>query len=486
MSLTFNNIRKDWIILAKGRVKAPFAPISRGLIEVQGMDGAYLESTRIEPLIINQPIVFETKGDVSALELKDELASWLHTEKAVPLNFDDESDRIYYAVVQNTLADFEKISQFRRGTIEFLVLDGYGYGPEQTLDLPDISTIENKGTAEADPIFELTAKKKATFAMVSNGAEEDSEYNLIGFPADIDEEVVDQKTRLFSERGETLSTWSEEGTQFDNGLVTGGQLGTDGTGIHPLTYGSPGDHKGWYGPALMKEIDPIQDFEVEMRLRANTSRPDELYRIEFYLYDENFNVLGKMAIRDFSVTMDRYAGEGRVGEFLGAGRNYLISQENYLREGTHFHGLVRMRRIGQQFEFYVARLKTGVDEGRHHDILNVNFNDVNNEYQGRLKHVQINIARHTDGPSASVPRINAISVYKLNTVTVDQTPYILDVGDKVLFDHKNEDLLINGEPRNDLKNFGGSFFKLQKGFNNLIVTPSDTFDSEVTFRDKYL
>jgi len=84
-----------------------------------------------------------------------------------------------------------------------------------------------------------------------------------------------------------------------------------------------------------------------------------------------------------------------------------------------------------------------------------------------------------------VPRINAIKVTELKEVKVDETPYILDVGDVVTFDHKDEDLLINGEPRNDLKNFGGSFFKLQKGYNNVVVTPSDTFDAKVKFRDKY-
>lgn len=484
--MTFNSIRKPWLYLLEGRQKSPFVPVRNNLITVTGMPGAYVGSKGTDVLYINQPIGFIVKDDEHALQLKDELASWLVTDRAVPLEFDDEPGRIYYAEIEGTIDDFNRFVDQRRGVITFLLADPYGYGPEQAQPLNDIDIVENKGTAPSDPIFELTATKKSTFAMVSLGADEDSEYNLIGTPADVDEVLVDEKTLLFSERGETLNTWSESGTQFDGGLVTGGQLGTDGTGIHPLTYGSPGDWKGWYGPALMKEINPVQDFEIEMRLRANTNRPDELYRIEFYLYDENFNVLGKMGIRDFSITMDRYAAEGRVGDFLGAGRNYLINKDNYLRVGTHFHGLVRMRRIGQQFEFYVARLRTGEQEGRHHDILKVNFNDVDNEYQGKLKHVQINIARHTDGPSASVPRINAINVYELNTVTVDQTPYILYPGDVVTFDHKDDDLLINGEPRNDLKNFGGSFFKLPKGFNSVVVTPADTFDTEIKYRDRYL
>src|SRR5690625_458063 len=144
-----------------------------------------------------------------------------------------------------------------------------------------------------------------------------------------------------------------------------------------------------------------------------------------------------------------------------------------------------MRLVGNKLEFYDARLRTGEQEGRHNDTLMVPFVDVNNEYQGKLRYVQINIARHTDGPSANVPRINAIDVYELNTATVDQTPYILDEGDVVVFDHKNDDILVNGEPRNDLKNFGGSFFKLNKGFNTIIVSPENTFETKLRFKERY-
>ncbi len=417
----------------------------------------------------------------------DEVSAIIKTTEYVPVVFSDEPNRTYYceyAGAEESL-EYHHIG-IHRGTI-FLLRDKDKYGPEKTLTFPaDIVKVENTGTAEADPIFEMTAKKKATFAMISNGDDENANYNLVGRPADIDEKLVDEKTTLVYERGESLSSWSKSGTQLDEGKVTDGELGTDGTGIHPLSYGSPGDYEGWYGPALMKEIDPIQDFEVEMRLRANTSRPDQLYRIEFYLYDENMNVLGKMAIRDYAITVDRYAAEGRVGEFKGGRKGYQISKDNYLRERSHFHGLVRMRRNGQKFELYVARLKTGVDEGKHHDILRVPFNDAANDYQGKLKHVQINILRHTDGPSGSVPRINALKVTKLSKATVDQTPYILYPEDVITFDHKDDDILINGEPRMNLKNFGGSFFKLSKGENMLVVTPEDTFDTKVTYRNKYL
>lgn len=299
----------------------------------------------------------------------------------------------------------------------------------------------------------------------------------------MDEQLVDEKTLIFSERGETLDTWTTAGTSVDGGKVDG-ELGTDGTGILPLNYGT-GDK--WHGPALLKEINPIQDFEVEMRLRAETTKPDQNYRIEFYLFDENTEVLGKMSLWDNSAGRVQFVAEGRYGEYLGKHINYPISSKNYQRIEKHFHGMLRMRRIGQRFEFYVARLRGGETEtGAHYDTLTQVFNDVNNEYQGRLKYVQIHIAQYATNPPARIPRINNIAVYEHKKVLEDQTPYILYPGDVVTFDHKDDDILINGEPRMDLKNFGGSFFKLKKGENMIIVTPEDTFDTKVTFRDRYL
>lgn len=460
------------------------------LIRVTGMDGAHPSYSRIpvRELVVTLTLKGESFEDLR--KRVEVLNGILYTNgKDVPMKFADEPDRTYYGRL-DAVTDVVEVSHIYKAELTFICADPYKYAPERILTFPedvDTAIVDNKGETTVYPTIELTATKKSTFAMISTGGEEDSEYNLIGRPAEIDEDIIDQKTTVVYERGESLDDWTKSGTQLDEGEVSDGELGTDGSGIHPLSYGTPsGGHQGWYGPALMREINPIQDFEVEMRLRANTNRPGQLYRIEFYLYDENMNVLGKMAVRDYAVYNERYAAEGRVGEFLGGRKGYQISKDNYLRERDHFHGLVRMRRIGQRFEVYVARLKTGEDEGFHHDILEVPYTDTANEYQDKLRYIQINILRHTDGPSGSVPRINALKVTELTQATVDQTPYVIYPEDVVTFDHKTEEIFINGEPRMDLKNFGGSFFALEKGDNMLLITPEDSFETRVSLQERYL
>ena len=448
-------------------------------VRVVGSDEDYVTYRTKPPRYLEIDYEIRAKDKEELRKKIDAVSAIIETTEKVPIIFPDEPNMTYYGEYAGAEQNVEYHHVgIHRGTI-YILRDQYKYGPEKVYQTDqDTFIVENNGTAETEPIIELTATQKATFAMVAT----EDEYNLIGRPAEVDEQLVDEKVRVLYERGDTLSEWTSAGTQVD-GAVTG-QMTTDGTGIVVQSYGT---NAGWHGPALLKEIDPIQDFEVAMRLRVEATNPNTTYRIEFYLFDEFMNVLGKMAIMDASRGKIQYAAEGRIGPFVGKHVNYLISSRNYQRDRAHFHGMLRMKRIGKRFEFYVARIGHTGEEGHiHHDTLTQVFNDINNEYQGKLKYVQIHIGKYGDTPSAKIPRINAIEVFEHNEVLVDETPYIIFPGDTIEFDHVTKDIRLNGESRKDLKAFGGSFFTLKKGINTLTITPENAFDTKVTFRDRYL
>ena len=452
-------------------------------LAVPSMDGIHPTYTRKPERYLVADITLKGITHEDLRKRIDKLNRILFTENNdVPILITDEPDRIYYGRVA-TVEDKVEAGFLYQTTITFLCSDPYKYSSTiKSLSFPaDTVILKNEGTAPVYPTFELTAKKKATFAMVSRGEES---YNLIGKPTDVDEQVVAEKSLLLYETGDTLGTWTSAGTAIDYQGKVSGKLVSDGTGITVQSYGTP-DKKQWYGPALLKEIEPTQDFEVEMRCRAETTNPKQTYRIEFYLYDEHMNVLGKMAIVDKTASRIQYAAEGRYGPFEGSTIHYPIYSANYLKLEKHFHGMVRMRRIGKRFEFYVARLKTG--EGiKHYDTLTKVYTDVANEYQGRLKYVQIHIGKYEGTNTTSLPRINSIRVYRHTSAKADQTPYIVDEGDVITLDHKTNDILLNGESRKDLKNFGGSFFDLKEGDNMVLVSPEDTFETKAIYQERYL
>lgn len=469
-----NNFLYDYFIVNDVRGRGIIGE-ENTLTEVTDMDGAHASTshTPVRPLEVDITVKSDTENGLHRkLERLDDI---LRRGTDLRIEFRDEEDRSYYGRLDAVDGVFPTDVVYQ-ATLTFICPDPYKYGSEKEVDFEDDSTVvENNGTATAKPIFELTAKEKATFAMIANGEEE---YNLIGEPADVETEVVDTRTLLLEERGQTLDTWTESGTEVDGDVS--GNLGTDGDGITVPDYGKPGGR--WHGPALLKEVEPVQDFEVVMHLQARTIRPTDTFRIEFYLFDEGMNNLGKMAIMDNSTNIQHHSAEGRYGPYVGRNVHYPLSSSDYNRRVDFFFGILRMRRIGQKFEFYVSRID---NTGKH--VLNANrvYRDKDNEYQGRLKYVQIHIGKHSGSTEAYAPKINYIRAYELKEVEEDQTSYILEKGDVVTFDHKNDDILVNGEARDDLKDFGGTFFTLKKGSNTIVVSPEDTFETKVRFRERW-
>src|SRR5690606_20232218 len=139
------------------------------------------------------------------------------------------------------------------------------------------------------------------------------------------------------------------------------------------------------------------------------------------------------------------------------------------------------RREGNRYTFYIANWKNG----KHRNALSKSFVDTSNQFTGRLKYITLFIGKYQDRPSPARLRINNVEVFQIKTITEDQTPYIAYPGDLITFDHVNDELLINGEDRTDLKDFGGTYFKLAKGENQLVTFPDGALATQVRFKERF-
>ena len=452
-------------------------------VRVIGSDEDYVTYRTKPPRYLEIDYEIRAKNKEELRKKIDAVSAIIETTEKVPIIFPDEHDRTYfgeYAGVEESV-EYHHVG-IHRGTI-YILRDKYKYGPEKNLLFPaDIVTVENNGTAEALPIFELEATQKTTFAMVSN---QDDEYNLVGQPADDDVQIVDTRNSVLYENGSTIDTWSTASLDMlDNHFVKniGGTMTTDGAGIRANGYGT-GDKL--HGPAVYKEIAPIQDFEIETTFDIISRREEENFRMGINFLDENMNMLGHIGIKDNSRNYKRRTPLARYGPYRGAGRSNgnLIgdSQKNdRARETTLFY--LRVRRQGKKFNFYIGEWK----DQKHIRYWNETYNDVSNLYQGKLKYITLYITKWGDRPNPARLRINSVEVFELARITEDVTPYVLYPGDILEFDHVEKDIRLNGESRKDLKNFGASFFTLKKGENLLVVTPENSFRTRVKFRERYL
>src|SRR5699024_4474759 len=126
----------------RGRKRPAWAPINRELVTVSGMSGAHLSHSKRQVRQITVPVFLMAESFSDLQKIKEDMAEWLIHDEAKELIFSDETYRTYYALVDGGI-DLDELVRWGQGDITFICPDPYKYGPEETLKLEDISTIEN-------------------------------------------------------------------------------------------------------------------------------------------------------------------------------------------------------------------------------------------------------------------------------------------------------------------------------------------------------
>jgi len=473
--LIFNEIEKDYIVPLTGRRRLAWAPISRNIITVTGMPGAHLSHTDIQVRVITVPVLVKAENISDLQKVKEDMAEWLIHDEPKELIFKDEPDRVYYAVVDGEL-ELDEIFSTGRGEITFICPDPYKYGPEREITFSsDIHNLTNNGTADTPPIFELTVKEPVTMAMIQNHL---NEYMMIGKPYDVESQVpIQREERIFWDDMSTTVGWAT-GSKVDGTVA--GTIASNGYFFYPSSYGTG---TGWHGPALKKSLpEVLEHFTVEAEVDLfNTASASMIGRVEIYLLDDAGNDIAKMALKDIYENIDSVHAEARVGDSII--NHYLINGAgDYPWVWNDFHGIIRMGRHEGKWFFYIAKVdyNTGVHSARRY----IEFNDDDNQFIKNLAQVQIHFAQMGTYQPADV-RIQDLKVYKWNPITQTEIPYIAQTGDIITFDHKEKLILINGEPRKDLKDFGASYFNLKPGENQLVVMPENAVDVTCRYRERF-
>ncbi|GAA5416192.1 hypothetical protein Pryu01_01224 [Paraliobacillus ryukyuensis] len=474
-SLTFNGIRKEWLYIERGRSKPPFAARKRNLLTMPGYHGARLESTEIDSLVIHQPIGFRIIDDDDALAKKDELAAWLLTDEPVPLEFDDEPGRIYYAVVENTIDDFEKISVLRSGTITFVCPDPYAFGEEIVEGLTGQGTIiDVQGTAEAQPVFELEVLAPITFAMVSNGRE----FMLIGQPTDVTTTPVNKEEKIFHHDMEAMLGWVDTDV-IGEGYIKG-SFGVTNYGFYPVFLDPNAGAYEWYGPAKKHSLsEPVQDFLADMGFRFYAeSRGGSVGRIEMYGLDDLNNIVFRAWIEDKWYGYDHFGICLEIGN--GERTEYLTLPKNL----EDIYGRMKVKREGNNWTLIMQQLQDGSGRVVVREWTRTLESD---QVLQEVSQIQLAFQKFYDTNEEDM-EVLLMRCFKLNDV--EGIPYIAQAGDMITFDHRDNqnydpEIRINGELRNDLKDFGATPFTLESGQNTLALLPDGAIEGYVRYRPTY-
>lgn len=488
----FNGEKKDWLYIIEGREKPPFPGLKRNTTKVPGADGEYLESTEVEPIVIKQPFGFKIENE-QWLTIKDELAAWLYTSDPVPLEFPDEPGRTYYAVVQNSIDDFERVARtrLRQGTIEFLCVDPYAYGTERSYSVSENTSVANEGTADAYPVFDLTVKEETTLIQLSNESNMtesgDARSIYIGTETDVDEETEESRVLVMHDTMQSTSGWTGA-SEVDNGYVTG-QMGVMDDGFYVEDWGEDDDEgqkAEWIGPSLQRSFDDeLDSFQADINI-SNVNKMDDDGRgvgiIEVYMRDANDEMVCKFQFGD---TTDVAAMN--KGAFATPEKRFEIKPTQNPKGFNDFDGQLRIVRDTGYFDPRLTKIENGIrmkwfGPG---DVIPGKYN-YDTTAKNPVKKIQIAMRKWV-GAKRITMRIKEIKVWDIvgTFESSDKTPvHKFKAGDKIHVDTKKGLVLVNGEERTDLLHLGTDFFTLVEGINNLEL--SDNVEGSVSYRNRYL
>ncbi|PEY32635.1 distal tail protein Dit [Bacillus cereus] len=485
---SFNGKRNPNVIPLQGKKRPAWAPLDHMFLEVSHYPGGRLLRTQTKMRKILVPIALLYDSAEEAEKLKEEIADWLVTDQPCELIFDDEKDRTFLAVVDETL-DLEQLVDLGEGTLTFICPMPYKLGKEQTVDFKKgvsglVASVQNKGTVHSNPIIEIDITKPNTFLDVWFGETSlnDRDYFRIGMPLKTVETPVERNQRLIWDEMATTVGWSKVSSMEDGEPV--GEMKSDKYQFYCSDFGTAG--KGWHGAAVKKSIPggPVQDFIMQAYVTCKSKKINEMGRVEIAILDENSKVLSKIAMNDLFWQAEQNFGTMVIGYDNKPGKIGLIYESgDYPNTWNQYFGRLWIARTGNVWEAYISKFLPGTEKDDSERF--ARWTDEKNYHMEKAAQIQISIMQFQDVPPVEAMSVSDLKFWKVNLNTKNTPPYIVDVGDKVVIDTENSHVTIEGKNAINIKDIFSNFPVINRGTNKLEIMPSDIGTARVKYRERF-
>lgn len=230
--------------------------------EIPNVNGEYYSGYKygIRTIEVDFAIIGDSKDDY--FTKSRQLASMTDVVIPTKLEFSDEPDKYYYAVVDGSI-DIDQIMNYGAGTISFVCHDPIAYSKEEKIfgaSENNKLTIDNKGTAFTSPLINVSFGQDAHFLQCTYFT---GETILLGTRPDVDKPNVSQSDLVLNEPCEVTTDFTSVGNVLDSDREVMGNctINQGGYGVVCANYGS--STNGWHGGALKRSIGPnVEEFEI--------------------------------------------------------------------------------------------------------------------------------------------------------------------------------------------------------------------------------
>ncbi|MED3923338.1 phage tail family protein, partial [Priestia aryabhattai] len=456
---SFNGKRNSNVIPLQGKKRPAWAPLERTFLEVPHYPGGRLirTQTKMRKIIIPVALFYESMEE--AEKLKEEIANWLITDQPQELIFDDEKDRTYLALIDESF-DPQQLVNLGEGVLTFVCAMPYKLGPTKTVEFEMdgrglIANVQNKGTVHSNPIIEIEITKPNTFLDVWFGGVSlsDRDYFRIGMPLKTVEKPVERNQRLIWDEMATTVGWSKVSSMEDGDPV--GEMKSDKYQFYCSDFGTG---KGWHGAAVKKSIPggPVEDFIMQAYVTCKSKKINEMGRVEIAILDENSKVLSKIAMNDLYWQAEQNFGTMVIGYDNKPGKTGLIYESgDYPNTWNQYYGRLWIARTGNVWEAYISKFLPGTEKDDSERF--ARWTDKDNKHMEKAAQIQISIMQWQDVPPVEAMTVSDLKFWKVNLNNQNTPPYIFDVGDKVVIDTENTHVSIEGKNAINIKEFFSNF-----------------------------
>jgi predicted phage tail component-like protein len=507
---TFNGISASAMGLGVTGVRRSILPtVNNSVQEVPGMAGAFLMNSNVGARRIEVDVYFvgtpSTPLDAleDVMEQTHDIAAWLFTQSPLALEFDDEPDKVYYAMLAGD-TDLDTVADYRAGTLSFICYDPYAYAdtPDEYTITAGEAAITNGGTVETFPVVEVTVDADTSFAEVI--CADTGEYVRVGAPAEEGSTPEGQTTTIFDEDCFEMD-WTP--TTYVTPLVTNGiaklpddidnpmEMGADTSPYSPFpTVFSPlvgngylGYGDAWHGPAVYRSVsgDPADDFYFECKSRISMWQVQTMARLEWWLLDGSDNNLVRISLHDNWSSTQQLKWTVTLGESPGVVRT-LVSNGPATGE-FDFVGqevMIQAYRTASK-KWWTFNLYRQPNPGNWQFVQSVSFYDADGDYDAGLAKVVLWAATYGERPYPDTLEVDNMLLSRIST-EAPEYPIIAEAGDTLSFDMRQGIVLLNGSPSSlqfdaqgrivpmsSLVDYGSTFFTVPTGDSDIEVLADD-------------
>ncbi|WIR75079.1 phage tail family protein [Staphylococcus pseudintermedius] len=458
--------------------------------EVLGRPGGVLSHIKESVRTIEVNLLIDAYGTGRTLEdIVDEVVSWLTTNEPVPLIFDREPDKIYYAMTTGGL-DPSYFVTFAKVKANFVCLDPYKYAVNgnQNTAISDAVSVVNAGTADTPIIVEARALQNSNYYMISKG---DVDYFMIG-DDDLDKPLKDYSPSILSDEFKSLTGWSKIGSGQIQDTIFGGIVGgsfkleKNKEGFEVSTFPEGAE---WVGAQYKRGFSKaLKDFKIIVKA-VIYQKSKGAGKIAYHLYDTDNRLLATLGYINSSGGEPN--GKFIFNLFNQSGDQIKIFEARNVPLINKMDTLIiylSLERISDVFNLKVWLFDHDKDPKRTRplQIVNKTYRDGGNFYQRQVASVSVYEAKNNK--INKMMKMHALGIYLFEKLPkpIGARDMIIKKGDLISIDMSTKNVLVNEESFLSEKTFGSDFFNVDKGHTELVINPPGIFDTTVKWQDRFL